>query len=173
MRAEKKLITEEYVARLNASPFFLVVDYKGLSVGQFTELRKRLRQTAAEVHVVKNSIFRAAAQEAGVANLQGVLKGQLAVITGDQDISAAAKVVKTFKSEFERPHFRVGYLGDEQLDAEQLTALADLPSLEVLRGVLLGLIQEPATRVARLVQTPGTELARVIQARIDQQDSEA
>lgn len=58
MRAEKKLITTEYVARLNASPFFIVVDYTGLKVTQFNELRSRLRKSGAEMHVVKNSIFR-------------------------------------------------------------------------------------------------------------------
>ena len=91
MRAEKQLITKEYASRLNASPFFLVVDYKGLTVGQFTELRKRLNKAGSEVHVVKNSIFRIAAKEAGVADLSGSLAGQLAVVTGQRDISAAAK----------------------------------------------------------------------------------
>ena len=65
MRAEKKLISAEYVARLNASPFFLVVDYKGLTVQKFTELRKRLIKAGGEVHVVKNTIFSIAATEAG------------------------------------------------------------------------------------------------------------
>ena len=91
MRAEKQFITREYVSRLNASPFLVVVDYKGLTVGQFTELRKRLHKTGSEVHVVKNSIFRIAAKEAGVADLSGALAGQLAVVTGQRDISAAAK----------------------------------------------------------------------------------
>ena len=61
MRAEKKCISAEYLARLNASPFFLVVDYRGLSVSQFTDLRKRLIKVGGEVHVVKNTIFRIAA----------------------------------------------------------------------------------------------------------------
>ena len=68
MRAEKKFITSEYVARLNASPFFIVVDYRGLKVEHMTELRKRLNKAGAEVHVVKNSIFRIAVKEAGVAD---------------------------------------------------------------------------------------------------------
>src|SRR5204863_5564913 len=97
MRAEKKLITKEYVSRLNASPFFMVVDYRGLTVGQFTELRKRLGRAGSEVHVVKNSIFRIASKEAGVADLSGALAGQVAVVTGQRDISAAAKAVKTFQ----------------------------------------------------------------------------
>jgi large subunit ribosomal protein L10 len=166
MRAEKQFITAEYVARLNASPFFLVVDYTGLTVGQFTELRKRLRGGGSEVHVVKNSIFRVAAKEAGLADLTGGLTGQLAVVTGQRDVSVAAKVVKTFASEFEKPKVRFGYLKDQRLEAAQVNQLADLPSIEVLRAKLLGVLQAPATKLAALLQTPASQLARVLQARV-------
>src|SRR5438034_3704944 len=167
MRAEKKYITKEYVARLNDSPFFLVVDYKGLTVGQFTELRKRLTRAGSEVHVVKKSIFRIAAKEAGVADLSGPLAGQIAVVTGQRDISAAAKALKTFQSEFDKPKLKFGYLNSQRLEMAELMALADLPSIEVLRGKLLGLLQAPAAQLARLLNTPATQLARVLQARID------
>jgi large subunit ribosomal protein L10 len=166
MRAEKQFITAEYVTRLNASPFFLVVDYTGLTVGQFTELRKRLRGGGSEVHVVKNSIFRVAAKEAGVADLGGSLAGQLAVVTGQRDLSVAAKVVKTFASEFEKPKVRFGYLKDRRLEATEINTLADLPSLDVLRGKLLGVLQAPATKLAALLQTPASQLARVLAARV-------
>src|SRR6266478_6743391 len=96
MRPEKQNLVKEYLARLNASPFFIVVNYKGLKVAHITELRKRLTKAAAEIHVVKNSIFRIAAKEAGVGELNGALTGQLAVVNGPKDISSAAKVVKTF-----------------------------------------------------------------------------
>src|SRR5215831_7023743 len=102
MRPEKQNLTAEYLKRLNGSPFFIVVNYKGMHVGHMTELRKRLIKAGAEVHIVKNSIFRIAAKEAGIAELNGVLTGQVAVVTGKRDISAAAKVVKTFSSEFDR-----------------------------------------------------------------------
>ena len=82
MRAEKQLLTKEYAARLNTSPFFIVVGYQGLKVSHLTELRKRLKTAGAEIHVVKNSIFRVAAKEAGVAELNGSLTGQMAVVTG-------------------------------------------------------------------------------------------
>src|SRR5438552_661670 len=75
MRPEKQFLTKEYLGRLNASPFFIVVNYKGLSVGHMTELRKRLSKAGAEVHIVKNSIFRIAAKEAGVGDLNGALAG--------------------------------------------------------------------------------------------------
>ncbi|MBE7500702.1 MAG: 50S ribosomal protein L10 [Verrucomicrobiales bacterium] len=165
MRAEKTSLTQEYVARLNASPFFLVVDYRGLKVGQFQELRRRLRQVGAEVHVVKNTIFRLAAKEAGLGDVGGALAGQLAVATGRRDVSAAAKVLKTFQSEFEKPKLQFGFLGNQRLEREAVLELADLPPLEVLRGGLLGLLQTPATQLVRLLGTPATQLARVLEAR--------
>mgnify|MGYP003382381605 FL=1 len=168
MRAEKKFISAEYLAKLNASPFFLVVDYRGLAVSRFTELRKRLGKAGAEVHVVKNTIFRIAAKEAGLADLTGTLSGQLAVVTGKSDIAAASKVVKAFQSEFEKPKLQFGYLGSQRLSADEVKAIADLPPLPELQGKILGLLQAPAQKLAALIGTPGTQLARVIKAKADQ-----
>lgn len=165
MRAEKQNISAEYIARLNASPYFIVVDYQGLKVGAITELRKRLHKAGAEMHVVKNSIFRIAAKEAGVADLTGALAGQLAVVTGRQDVSGAAKILKTFSAEFEKPKLKFGYLNNQRLETKDLVVLADLPSIEVLRGKLLGLLNTPATTLVRLLNTPATQLARVLQAK--------
>lgn len=167
MRAEKQFLTKEYLGRLNASPFFIVVDYQGLKVGPITELRKRLNKAGAEIHVVKNSIFRLAAKEAGVADLNGALAGQIAVVTGQRDVSAAAKVVKNFNAEFEKLKVRFGYLNNNRLEAQALAALADLPSIEILRGKLLGLLQAPATKLAMLLNTPASQLARVLQAKAE------
>lgn len=167
MRAEKQLITTEYKTRLNSSPFFILVEYTGLKVGHMTELRKRLAKAGAELHVVKNSIFRIAAKEAGVGELNGALTGQIAVITGQKDISAAAKAIKTFASEFDKPKLRFGYLNNKRLEANDLKTLADLPSMDVLRGKLLGVLNAPATKLARLLNTPASQLARVLQAKID------
>ena len=167
MRAEKQNISAEYINRLNASPFFIVVDYQGLKVGPITELRKRLNKAGAEMHVVKNSIFRIAAKEAGVADLTGTLAGQLAVVTGRQDVSSAAKVLKTFSSEFEKPKLKFGYLNSQRLESKDLMTLADLPSIEVLRSKLLGLLNTPATKLVQILNTPATQLARVLKAKAE------
>jgi large subunit ribosomal protein L10 len=167
MRAEKKLLTNEYVARLNASPFFIVVGYQGLKVAHLSELRKRLTQAGAEVHVVKNTVFRVAAKEAGVADLDGALAGQIAVVTGKKDISAAAKALKNFAAEFDKLKIKFGYLNSQRLDDASLLALADLPSLDVLRAKLLGLFNAPATKLATLINTPATMLAQVIKAKAE------
>ncbi len=167
MRAEKKLLTSEYVARLNGSPFFIVVGYQGLKVTHLTELRKRLSKAGAEIHVVKNTIFRVAAQEAGVADLNGNLTGQLAVVTGPKDISGAAKALKNFAAEFDKLKLKFGYLNNQRLDEASILVLADLPSLDVLRAKLLGLFNAPATKLATLINTPATQLAQVIKAKAE------
>lgn len=167
MRAEKKNLSQEYVARLNASPFFIVVNYQGLKVQHLTELRKRLRKANAEVHVVKNSIFRVAAKEAGIAELNGALAGQLAVVTGQKDISAAAKALKNFGAEFDKMKVKFGYLGSQRMEQADLLTLADLPSIEVLRSKILGVLNAPAQKLVTLINTPASQLARVIKAKAE------
>jgi large subunit ribosomal protein L10 len=167
MRAEKKLLTQEYMARLNSSPFFVLVDYRGLNVPQFGELRKRLREVGAELHVVKNTMFRVAAREAAGIDLSGALTGQMAAVTGQRDISQAAKVLKKYQGEAKKPKVQFGYLGNQRLGQGELEVLADLPPVEVLRGRLLGALQAPATQLLRLLSTPAGQLARVLQARAD------
>ena len=152
MRAEKKLLTSEYVARLNASPFFIVVGYQGLKVAHMSELRKRLTQAGSEVHVVKNTVFRVAAKEAGVAELDDTLTGQIAVVTGKKDIFVAAKALKNFAAEFDKLKLKFGYLNNQRIDQATVMAFADLPSLDVLRAKLLGLFSAPATQLAQVIK---------------------
>ena len=167
MRAEKQILTKEYTGRLNASPFFIVVGYQGLKVAHLTELRQRLLKAGAEVHVVKNSIFRIAAKEAGVAELNGSLTGQMAVVTGQKDISAAAKTLKNFAAEFDKLKVKFGYLNNQRVEEAGIIALADLPSLEVLRAKILGLLNAPATKLVTLINTPASQLAQVIKAKAE------
>ena len=155
MRAEKQNLTKEYLARLNASPFFIVVNYRGLKVAHLTELRKRLNKAGAEIHVVKNSVFLLAAKEAGVGDLNGALGGQLAVVTGKRDISTAAKVVKTFGTELDRLKVHFGYLNNQRLEQPEIMMLADLPSMEVLRAQTPRFVQRPGFHVR-----PAAEYAR-------------
>lgn len=173
MRVEKLNLTKEYVARLNASPFFIVTSFQGLNVGQLTELRKRLFKVGAEFHVVKNSVFRIAAKEAGIADLGSTLSGMVAVVTGDKEISATAKILKNFGAEFDKLKLNFGFMGNERIEKDTILALADLPSIEVLRGKLLGVIQAPATKLVVLLNTPGSQLARVIKAKSEKADQPA
>ncbi|MDA7618345.1 MAG: 50S ribosomal protein L10 [Verrucomicrobiota bacterium] len=172
MREAKKNISTEYLERLNASPFFIVVDYKGLKVEQFSELRTRLDGAKAELHVVKNRIFNIAAKEAGFADdLATNMSGQLAVVTGESEISSAAKILKNFESEFEMPSIRFGYMGETRLDEGEVKFIADLPSMDVLRAQIVGVIQAPAQKLATLLNVPGSQLAQVIKAKAEKDEN--
>ena len=170
MRPEKQFLTDEYVEWLNQSPFFIVTEYTGLNVAEFESLRLKLRESNAEIHVVKNSVFRAAVTQAGIGDLNGALTGQVAVVTGDQEISAAAKVLKEFADRSDKPNIRFGYVGEDRLEGEVVLRIAVLPSIEVLRSQLLGVIQAPASQLARVINTPASMVARAIQAHVDKGD---
>lgn len=167
MHPAKVNIVEDIVGRLNASPFLFVAEYTGLRVDQFSELRNRLHAVGARFNVVKNTFLRRALSEAGLPEM-GELKGQTAIVTGDKDVAAAAKVVKTFASEFKKPAMRAGVVDRLAVSAHQIEAIADLPSREVLLATLLGVLQAPATKLVRVLNEPASSLARVLQAKADQ-----
>lgn len=168
MKAEKTLLIEDLLKRVNASPFLFVVDYTGLKVDKFAELRKRLAPIGAEIHVFKNTLVKKAAERAGYpGDLGKALEGQTAVVTGAQDVCAAAKVLKNFSAEFERPKLKAGVLDGALLDVAGIQALADLPSKDVLLATLLGVLQAPASQLVRLLNEPAAALARVLKAKSD------
>ncbi len=167
MRPEKSNIVADVQTKLKASPFLLIADYAGMQVKHFEELRTRLAAANAEIHVVKNTFIKRAAKELGLPELNGALSGQTAMITGESDICAAAKVLKTFVAEFTKPPIKAGILDNAILSSEQVQALADLPSKDVLRAKLLGLLLAPATSLVRVLNEPGTSLARVLKAKAE------
>ena len=148
---DKKIIIDSLLDRVNASPYLIVVDYTGLTVTQFTELRNRLGSAGANAVVAKNSYVKKALAEAGMPDIADSLKGQTAFITGQTEVFAAAKVVKNFEKEFKKPEFKIGILDGAVLTADKLQSIADIPSREAVLSQLLGLINEPATRIARVL----------------------
>ncbi len=170
MRPEKATIVDELQAKLNASPFLLVTDFSGLKVAEFAELRNRLADAHAECRVVKNTFLRRATTDLGYPDLGASLEGQTAIVLGESDVCAAAKVLKAFAKEFKKTAVKAGVLDNGLLSAEQVESLANLPPRDVLRAQLLGLLQTPATSLVRVLNEPGASLARVLQAKLDAQD---
>ncbi len=169
MKAEKQIVIDSLLERINNSPFVFVADYSGMKVPEFAELRNRLRNAGSEFHVDKNTFVKRAAEAAGLPeDFSGVLNGQTAIVTGDHDVCAVAKVMKNFAKEFNRPSIRAGILDGALLNAEQVEELAALPPKEELQAKLLGLMQQPASMLVRLMNEPGSALARVLQAKADQ-----
>lgn len=167
MRPEKATIVADVREKLDSSPYLIVAEYTGMTVDHFAELRKRLAETGARLSVVKNTMLRIAIKEAGLPELNGALQGQNAMVTGENDICAAAKVLKTFAAEFKKPTLKAGILDNALLSTEQLQALADLPPREVLQAQLLALLNTPATQLVRVLNEPATSLARVLKAKLD------
>jgi len=168
MRPEKSTIVEDVRVKFQGSPFLIVAEYTGMTVPHFAELRNRLAGCGAEIHVVKNTFIKIAAKELGMPDLSSALTGQNAVVTGEADICAAAKVLKTFAKEFQKPAVKAGALDNAPLNPEQINSLAELPSKEVLQATLLGVLLAPATKLVRTLNEPGASLARVLQAKVDQ-----
>lgn len=152
MNPDKKVIIDGLLAKVNSSPYVLVVDYTGMTVPQFSELRNRLGAAGAECHVAKNTYMKKALAEAGLPDIGEGLVGQTAFVTGDSEVFAAAKAIKNFEKEFKKPEMKVGILGDAILDGDKLKAIADIPSREAVLSQLLATILEPSTRIARVIQ---------------------
>ena len=165
MNPDKKIIVDELLERINGSPFLLVVEYTGMTVPEFSELRSRLLEVDSECHVEKNRYMRIAIEEAGLPSLGDELKGQTAFITGESDVCAAAKTLKNFAKEFKKPEIKTGILDGDVLETSQVEALADLPSRDQLLAQLLAVINAPASQLVRTINEPGSALARVIKAK--------
>ena len=173
MRPEKPTIVEDISARLNHSPFLIVAEYTGMNVVQFSELRSRLAGAGAQCKVVKNSFLRKAAAAIGYPDFGAELKGQTAIVTGESDVCAAAKILKSFSTEFHKPVVRVGVLENAIISKEQIQALADLPAKEVLQAQLLGVLMSPLQKLVTLLNEPAASLARLLKARIDKEGEHA
>ena len=168
MHPAKATIVEDLQAKLNASSFLFVADYTGLRVGQFAELRNRLWNAGARCHVVKNTFLKRAAADAGLPEL-GVISGQSAIIVGDRDVAAAAKVLKTFAAEFQKPSVKLGIVDKVVISSEQIQTIADLPSREILLATLLGVLNAPASKLVRVLNEPASALARVLKAKAEKE----
>lgn len=169
MNPDKQIIIDEILERIKSSPFLIVTDYTGITVGQFTELRKRLGAAGSKCQVAKNSFVKRALRNADAPdNIEETLSGQTAIVTGESDICAAAKVLKDFAKQFSKPALRSGILDGKYLSPDEIQSLADLPSREVLLATLLGVLQAPAQKLVRTLNEPAASLARVLQAKADQ-----
>lgn len=141
----------------------VVTQHKGLTVAEVTDLRRKMRAAGAGFKVTKNRLARIALKDTKFAGLDGLFKGPTA-IAYSADPVAAAKVATEYAKANEKLAVIGGSLGNLLLTPEGVQALAKLPSLDELRGQLIGMIKTPATRIAGVLQAPGGQLARVLAA---------
>ena len=141
----------------------VVAHYSGMTVAQMGELRSRLRKAGASFKVAKNRLAVRALQGTAVEGISHLFKGPTG-IAFSKDPIAASKVAVAYAKDNDKLVILGGSVGTTALDAEGVKALATLPSLDELRGKLVGLILAPATKIAGIVQAPAGQLARVIGA---------
>ena len=141
----------------------VVAHYKGLTVADMHKLRAQMKQAGATVKVAKNSLAKIALEGTDVASIQGLMKGQT-LIAFSSDPVAAPKVAVDFAKGNEKLVILGGAMGQTALDVNGVRALATMPSLDELRGRIVGLIIAPATKIAQVVNAPAAKLARVFGA---------
>jgi large subunit ribosomal protein L10 len=170
LRQDKERIVGELAERLKSSPNLLVADYRGLTMPEIDELRTKLLETGARFSVVKNTLTRLAAEQAGVQSLLDLIDGPTAIafIDADGDAAAAAKVLNDTARTRDVLVIRGGLLEGDTVGDAEIKQLATLPPADVLRAQLAGAVAAPLTTIVGLFTAPLRDLVNVLDARIKQ-----
>ncbi|MEH7223788.1 50S ribosomal protein L10 [Bacillus sp. JJ1566] len=145
---QKQQIVTEIADKFRASKSTVVVDYRGLSVAEVTELRKQLREAGIDFKVYKNTLTRRAAEQAELAGLNDALTGPNAIAFSNEDVVAPAKILNDFAKKHEALEIKAGVIEGNIATLEEVKALADLPSREGLLSMLLSVLQAPIRNLA-------------------------
>lgn len=162
-RAQKQELVDSLNQVFKKAEVVVVTQNSGLTVAQVTELRRQMKAAGASFKVAKNRLVSLALEGTPYASLKSMFKGPTGIAYANDPV-AAAKVAVEFAKKNDKFVVVGGAMGDTVLNAEGVKALATLPSLDELRGKLIGLLQAPATKVAGVVQAPASQLARVLNA---------
>lgn len=149
---QKQLIVDDLTKKFEEAISVVVVDYRGLTVGQATELRKQLRDAGIEMRVLKNTMLRRAAKAAGLEGMDDVFTGPTAVAFSNEDVVAPAKIIAEFAKQAEALEIKGGVIEGNVADADKVNALAKLPNREGLLSMLLSVLQAPIRNTALAVK---------------------
>jgi large subunit ribosomal protein L10 len=169
LKTEKETVVADLVERLRASETLLIADYRGLTHAELDDVRTELLKHGARFTIVKNTLTKRAADEAGVDGLHEFLTGPTAIaFVNAGDMVAVAKTLSETARTTRRLELKGGLLDGKSIDADAVRDLATLPPLDVLRGQVLGAVVAPLTSLLGLVGAPLQNLVGLIDARIDQ-----
>jgi large subunit ribosomal protein L10 len=160
----KKGVVEEIKQLIQQSHSFVIIDYKGLTVAEDTEMRNKYRKAGCVYKVLKNRLVKIALNELGYTEFDSLLEGPTAIAFGMEDAVAPAKIATTMVSESKKTAIKCGMVDGSFLDVDGVQALAKLPAKEVLVAKLLGMLQSPITGFVRVLNGPIAGLARVLKA---------
>ena len=174
-RADKVGLVVELQDMFDRSQAAIVTEYRGMTVSQITELRKRLRKVGGEYHVVKNTLMRRAAGDKLTPDFELILTGPTAIAFALEDPVDTAKALLDYFRELRNQAFvvRGGYVSGRIYSPEQVTALSKVPPRPVVLAQTLGMIQAPLSNFAGTMGGILSEFARTLQALVDHRQSEA
>ncbi len=172
-REKKQELVAQYVEWIGQSQAMVVSSYTGLTMKDFDALRAKIREAGGEFHVVKNTLAKLAFRQAGLEFPEELFEKDTAIGFAFSDPPAVAKAIVDLAKENEAVQVKAGYLDQQLISPAEVTALAELPPLPVMRAQLLGVIMAPASKLARLLAEPGRQVAAVIKAYADQSTAEA
>jgi large subunit ribosomal protein L10 len=174
LRKDKEQVVTELAERLRSSQTLILADYRGLSVSELDEVRTKLLEHGARFHVVKNTLTKRAADEAGFETLKELLDGPTAIaFVGDGDMASVAKTLSETARKTTVLELKGGILEGTPMDASQVAELAKLPPADVLRGQVLGAIVGPLNEIVALFAAPVQDFVGLLNARIEQLGDEA
>ena len=173
-RNEKQEMVGALNAKMAKAEFAVAVAYKNIDAEATVKLRKTFRDAKVDYKVVKNTLARLAAKGTSLEKLSDKLEGPSAIIMGYDDVVAPAKLLQdVLKEQAGKMTVKAGVIQGNLVDEAGLKALASMPGLTELRGMLVGMIASPATTLVRLLNTPGSQIARVLSAKAEQGDKAA
>ncbi len=165
-RAEKINVVESLNQTFRTAPNIVLASFRGLSVNQANDLRRRIGRVGGRYRVIQNRLARRAAEGTSAESLRERFAGPCAIATHDSDPVLLAKTLAEFAKDNPQVELLAALVeGSESIDAAGVKQLAKLPSLPELRAQLIALVQTPATYLVRLTQAPAGQLARVVDAR--------
>ena len=167
-RTEKEEVIGELHAKMAKARVAIVAEPRGLDVETVTALRKKLRDNKVEYRVVKNTLAARAAKGTSVEAVADKFVGPTALVMSYDDVVLPAKLLAEFMKDRENFVVRTAVVEGKVVDAKGVAALAKMPGLNELRAQILGMITQPATKLARVIGTPAQQLARVLGARKEQ-----
>ena len=150
--AKKETLVQAAAEKFESAASVVIVDYRGLTVEEVTNLRKQLRDAGVEMKVIKNSILSRAAKKVGLDGLDEVFTGPTAVAFSNDDVVAPAKIIDEFSKDAKALEIKGGVIEGKVSSVEQITALAKLPNREGLLSMLLSVLQAPVRNVAYAVK---------------------
>lgn len=166
-KERKNHLIQQYGEWMKESPLQVVLTYAGLTVKDVDLLRSKLREVGGEFHIVKNTLVKLAFQQAGMPLPEKLFEETSAVAFAFEDAQALAKTLTEFTKSSEFLKVKGGYLDKKPITSDNVTALADLPPLPVMRAQLLGVLLAPASKLVRTLAEPARGLAAVLKAHVE------